>query len=360
MDEYLSKKITNLRTLLILLIVFNHAPTTDGIFSASADSDYPRIANVFVQTFIADGLARIAVPLFFAISGFLFFRDFRPGTDFFITKIKRRVKTLLVPYLLYSLICLVFYYIMHSIPFTARLFRAERLLTDYSLAELLSKWLVWPIPGQLWFIRDLFIFVVLSPLIYRLLSRAGLALLLAVGTVWFCAGDASIRGDTLLAKNAEGLLFFCLGAFLVLNRVDVNTTTRGAGWLWVLWLVLLAVKTHHTVLHHQRFIALHRLSVVVGFLAVWLNYEPIRRVAGRWLYWLSLYAFAIYLFHRPMLQVYRRIAQALAGNSEMLLLAGYFACVVVAVVVSILMAWFLRAIFPVGYSVLVGGRLERR
>jgi len=360
MDEYLSKKITHLRTTLIILVVFNHAGTSDGYFSGAVNDSFSRLFNIYLQAFIGDGLARVAVPLFFSISGYLFFRDFETSTTFYVRKIKSRTRTLLVPYLLFSFICLVFYYVMHSIPYTAKMFQAEKLLTEYGWLEFSNKLFINPIPGQLWFIRDLYIFVLLSPLFYWLLSRIRGGLLLGLFCIWFFAGDKSIAGDTLFAKNMEGVLFFAIGGFLSLNKIDIKFCAKKPFYIFVVWIILLSTKTYYSVVYHSRFIELHRLTVFVGLLAVWFNYDSLKALFGRQLYALAPYAFAIFLFHRLMLQPMRRAVRQIANGSEMGLLAGFFACVVLAVLLSVCMAFILRNLMPRVYAVIMGNRLAAK
>lgn len=62
----------------------------------------------FQRFFSEFGIGQFAVPTFFLISGFLFFRPIRGITDV-RNKLKKRVHTLLIPYLLWNLI----YYAIH-------------------------------------------------------------------------------------------------------------------------------------------------------------------------------------------------------------------------------------------------------
>ena len=65
-DRYLSNKIKNISFLLTILVVILHAYNIDNTISIVS----------FIQTFISHGIATIAVPIFFMISGYLFFYKF--------------------------------------------------------------------------------------------------------------------------------------------------------------------------------------------------------------------------------------------------------------------------------------------
>ena len=92
-----SRVIDFLRFPLIVGIVAIHA------WSATAfPADYT--ANLIIQFFRSE-ICRIFVPLFFAISGYLFFVRYDGGTsDFYKRQWRRRLFTLLVPYLLWGVI----------------------------------------------------------------------------------------------------------------------------------------------------------------------------------------------------------------------------------------------------------------
>ena len=155
--KYLSETIGVLRFPLMVCVVLIHI-------------DIPNLVNhLFVDIFdsyIIESFVRIAVPLFFFISGFLFFKKVENfGWVEYKNKIKNRVKRLLVPYLLWNIIVIVLKYIFYKIG----LEKADYLFEDG------LRWvyhIIWrPINIQLWFVRDLFLVVLMSPIVYFLIKR---------------------------------------------------------------------------------------------------------------------------------------------------------------------------------------------
>ena len=65
----------------------------------------PLTTGSWLQYFLANGLLRFRIPILFAISGYLFAR--REGTAPNGLHVWRRMRTLGLPYLLWSLLCLV-------------------------------------------------------------------------------------------------------------------------------------------------------------------------------------------------------------------------------------------------------------
>jgi hypothetical protein len=69
--------------------VYVHAYTTQvALSSGQFGLDNTGTALNFIRNFISQGLGRIAVPLFFLISGYLFFWNFSLTTESYLKKLK--------------------------------------------------------------------------------------------------------------------------------------------------------------------------------------------------------------------------------------------------------------------------------
>lgn len=105
-----SKTIDFLRFPMMVMIVFIHI----GISKQCDNSIVTTIYTLFSQI-----LSRIGVPLFFVFSGYLFFfsKDNTQTTfnkNTYLYKLKKRAKTLLVPYLFWNALMIVFVLIMQK------------------------------------------------------------------------------------------------------------------------------------------------------------------------------------------------------------------------------------------------------
>jgi len=125
MNKYQSDKLRTISFFLILLVVMVHSTN----LSVRIDANFTTInkgVNSFFQNFISDGIAKIASPLFFAISGYLFFLNINEGKPAeFLEKYKKRFRTLVIPYLLWSIFGLIFYFAIQSIPYFKPFFTRE-------------------------------------------------------------------------------------------------------------------------------------------------------------------------------------------------------------------------------------------
>lgn len=219
-----SGRVELLRFPLIVAVVFIHSDMT----LATRGSHNPLLE--FIDNLVSSGVARVAVPLFLAIAGYLFFVRFRWSLDGYASKLKRRFGTLLVPYLSWNLATLAAFAVGETLPLTRMYFPnhnwppvASFGLRDY-LNAIVGLGSVEPIAGPLWFIRDLMSLVLAAPLINFLWTkRLGPLLLGAVFIAWFT--------DVwpLIWPNAAAVFFFCLGAYLALARIDVCKLDRYGG-----------------------------------------------------------------------------------------------------------------------------------
>jgi len=93
----MNERIALLRFPLIIGVAFIHVDgTTIDIVAASVGMDQSGYFSQLIRNFISQGLARIAVPLFFMMSGYLFFLDFEWSLDKYKRKIRNRISTLLI------------------------------------------------------------------------------------------------------------------------------------------------------------------------------------------------------------------------------------------------------------------------
>lgn len=226
------------RAFLAFLIVLLHC------FSLYSVSDHPIRYNNdlydFVRILCTQGLCRVAVPTFFIISGYLFYKKkekWQWGT--YKDKIRKRLFSLVIPYFLWNVIAVIFLFsieVMSIKKFSLteiasyfceyisdlgywRIFWDNNLKDVEGISNILNYNLYYggPINLPLWFIKDLFILSILSPVLYWLLRKIGIPFLtvmffLMVFSIWLpftfvsptsvfffsLGGFLSIKGETLI------------------------------------------------------------------------------------------------------------------------------------------------------------------
>ena len=112
--------------------------------------------------YLASGLA---MSVFFFVTGFLFFVNFTTVKTYFL-KIKRRIHSLLIPYLFWQLIgCIIHFLLYRNIDFK----------TFVKTTFLLQRY---PPDGPLWHMYAVFLLAIVSPLLYYLLKLQKFSFLL--------------------------------------------------------------------------------------------------------------------------------------------------------------------------------------
>ncbi|NQT41244.1 MAG: acyltransferase [Planctomycetes bacterium] len=353
-------KIRSLRLLFILLVVLIHSDLGPSVKGQSVGEG--RLSDhlaVFARLCVSPGLTDIAVPAFFVLSGFLFFHGLEPTGAEYLGKYRRRLGSLLLPYLLWSGAYLLAYGLLQTVPFTARYFSGDPqfIVWQFDTWQVAKHWLLVPIPVQFWFLRDLILLVVVSPLIGYFLRRWGIWAILPLGAMW---GMGMCPGHTRSVITVIAPLFFFLGSYLALQRSSVieKEITRKR-LLLLAWLCAVAIRAYLTTEHGPFTQPLGKLGVALGIPAIWCNYDLVQRLfESRFGLFVSHFTFFIYAGHQPLLKIIEKLARSGSLPCEPTTLPAFFLGPLLAVMICVLVAAFMsrnRLLRPI-YTVLIGGR----
>jgi surface polysaccharide O-acyltransferase-like enzyme len=353
-DQYLSRKIKILSLFAIVAVVYIHSNSSEPLMQmpGSVIAEDPNI-NSFVQFFIANGLTRFCIPLFFCISGFLFFRPGAgDGLNSFLAKIAKRLKTLVLPFLIWSFIGFFLTRLMLHIPFFEASVPFPKAAIDAAtLWKFITKLHLTPISIHLWFLVHLFGFVLLGYPIFLLLRTR---LVYPVFAVIFCFW---VQGN--LSYVGTDSLFFMLGGFFAVRGIDMNYRISRPWALLMLstWVLLVAVKT--ALAYRWSMPYFHQLTVLLGLPCVWFCYDhfmPSKQwLTGR-LEKMADHTFFIYAAHSPFVGM--TIASLLShfGKTPATSLASFVIVPPLFIAGLVLISALLRKACPACYGILTGGR----
>lgn len=317
-----------------------------------------------LQYLLANGLLRFRIPMLFAISGYLLAR--RDGHEPHRQRLRRRLRTLGRPYLLWSALWLLAVAVMERFAASRTLieqaqlspFWPRQLLNQYHPLEIGVRWLLLPVPFQLWFLRSLLVYNLAYPWLRKaILGRPTLYFSLA-GLLWF------FMVPLWPLAEGEGLLFFGLGVWLALRGYDVLTPPRWfrPGLFAAAWLGTAALKTalafHAGPVLLPLMLLLHRVGEISGMLTAWFCLDGLvrRAMARGWFRWLTGFSFIIYVLHVPAVNYATELAlRHLPGLPHRPLLT-YLGVPLLVIAGSVAVGAALRAVAPGPYAVLTGGR----
>ncbi|QIX61271.1 acyltransferase [Hymenobacter sp. BT18] len=363
LDPFLSQKLRFWSLVAMVLLVYVHGYNLHSRYLQPwTPVDEALSPGTFVQYFLANGLLRFRIPILFAISGYLFAHHDASAPHG--VRVKRRLRTLLLPYLLWSAIGLGFTWALEQYPPTRQLvveaalsiFGPQNpLVSGYSPGELLLRWLLLPVPFQLWFLRSLLVYNLAYPWIRKAVARGPWVYFSIAGLLWFTEfGIPPLFEGT-------GLVFFALGVWLRKTEFNVLTPPRWfrLGLFAAVWVLLLAVKTWLAFyFEHPPFLLmlfLHKTAEALGVLVMWFGADGLVRAAMRrsWFGWLTGFSFMIYVLHVPLVNYATEAAlRAWPGQNLLVFLLLPLAIVALAV----LLGAALRRLVPGVYGVLTGGR----
>lgn len=355
-----SIKIQQLKLILIILIVFLHAHITTIYFKNTIINHDPGIIYNISVNFISETITRAAVPLFFLISAFLFFKERELTKDIYFSKIKSRIKTLFIPFILWNTIILVFLYSAQSIPALANFFSQRRWATPglniWDISNALFGITRDPILFQFWFLRDLIIFVIFSPLIWIITRKIPYLSAIIILILYFLP---------IQDKRLDGLLFFFLGSLCAYLQINFNIILKYKLQIGTITILLLILDALFLTFFNNNiyFIKLypvfliHRITILSSIAALWVFLSIINKEFSDVLSRFAIFSFFIYAIHEPTSNIIRKILYSIhppKGDFE--LIAYYLITPVATITTCILVALVLKKRFNRFYNILTGDR----
>ncbi len=370
LTDFVSRKFKFWSFISMVLLVFVHGYNLDVRYMQPwTTPGEPVSFTSFTEYFLANGIFRFRIPMLFIISGFLYaLHDTKPYKQ----RTNKRLRTLLIPYLVWSAIGLLFTYALELFPTTCELVSGSNivriddsraLLHNYHWYELIFRWLILPVPYQLWFIRVLLIYNIAYPLIRRWVTNRvarwiffPIAFLLWLKT----SGFVFIEG--------EGLLFFALGVWMQKTdfSIDKPVNWLNPRWWGLAFIVLAAIKTL-LAFRGQDYLGnaifpvlalLHKTVILSGLIACWFGLDPVVKffMGKKWFVWLSAFAFIIYAMHAPLVAYLINPALSILKLLPGSQLIAFILLPVAVIILAIGTGALLRRLSPAIYGLLTGGR----
>jgi surface polysaccharide O-acyltransferase-like enzyme len=355
-DKYNSTKILALSFLFKVIVVISHS--SNLVLNLGNESTKIRgTLNSFVQNLIATGISSIAVPILFVISGYLFFSNMNSGTkEEFTDKFKKRFKTLVIPFLFWSLFSILLFYILQSAP-ASKPFFTKRLVANFSFSRWIYTIFYLPIAAQLWFIRDLIILIAFTPLLYKLFKTVPKISLMACFILWFF-------NVKLYLFAPDALFFFIIGSYWGIIKIQVQDfhKVKSGLALFVLWITLEVIKTYLTENHiyiSWLINLLHKTAIITGIIGVWYSYDLLYKnddISKKKYYPIFKYSFWIYVTHQPILNIIKKALYYFIGINNWSSPIIYVLSAAITLLLITTTGILLKKYYPKIYFFTTGGR----
>lgn len=333
-----SIRITYINFIMTIVIVFLH-------------SNYIPVNNniLIVKLYkIIMAIGDMAVPVFFTLSAYLLFKKLNYSN--YLEQIRKRCYSLVLPYFIWSALFYIFYTLLSYIPQTAKFLNHNRV--NFTFIGMMKDILFCTYIPQFWYIRSLFILVVLSIIYYTVMQKFGKMVSFLVICILYA-------GNFIFEFNPCGFvtwmpLFFLSGWFTYFfeKNIEMISYKRSSKMICITagCVLILGIVVSE----------FHVLSIVYY---IWRNVSPILIFSifyyvpvEKGVRWCHKQSFTIFAVHYMFVAVYRKIFLNILGTSIIMIIFEYLLTSVFSVVSALIVAKIIERYIPRVGKLLTGNR----
>lgn len=338
-------RINMLKVIAMVFVVFIHSYSDQvSVYGNSVYiADISKNLLIF-ETIISKGIAGCGNSIFFFMSGLLFYGKVRKYKD----TLKGKIKTLLIPYLFWNTFWILIFLIGQELPITSSLFSGtyNRILgcDFFEVCKLYGIGSDFPLVNQLWFLRDLIVITLITPLIWGAANRWPRAISLVAWGGYILTPSFFMKGAIFLYLGAAS--FIKLGGRI--DFMDRQKKWKIAG----LYLVILFLSQ---IINN--FILINLFNVVSIFTFIYVTkwffckkklLEMFNRIAP--------YTFIVFVLHNIPLQMMKKLLLIVFSVSAPILAAEYVLLPFIIVAGCVFAGIIFKRMFPKLYALSVGAR----
>lgn len=349
-----------LRFPLACLIVLLHTGVSCG----------PENIVYYISNYIAHPIVSVAVPAFYFLSGYLFFigRE-KFGWNIYIEKLRKKVKTLLVPYLIWNVIAYILnvgysYAKTHTIG-DVMPWELYRILwangdgiTEMSFFGYQYTVVASPAAGVLWFMRDLMMMMICSIILYPIIKNLKYWIFPILYIINILRIGVPFPGFSLAA-----ITFFSIGAFFSIHGINIFKFLKGK-ICYLLWPLLIIIQTVLTEIGYHpeiSWIGVLSLSSSVAFMFAVAyksaeSFGKFKQVLCKW----GETSFFIYAFHGLIIVwlINKDVGYMLEDIPTFGPLLNYLYLFFIRIIECLIVFYVMKRYVPHLLNTLVGGRLK--
>ena len=337
--------------LLSILVFFIHSNFADSVVSDSLIS----VVNHKVSYFFSNSITRFAVPMFFIMSGISFFKGY--DNKKYSAKIKSRLFTLVIPYLLWNTIWML-WEIFTSYSFISR-FSENNVPYPLTLTSILKGIFLYNCNIPFWFIFDLIVFSFMAPLVYLIIKNKYIGIISVI-----CLSIVSLFGIHLPMTGfyyPMSIVFYLMGAIIGYHffgfACEKSSKPIRIFSLIFLAAYILAKNAVPHEIHIDNYLTQTIVYTIAAF-SLWNIADIfIERIKPRAIYRRS---FAIYAMHLPLAIVIIKVFSACTPQNEWLEIPKFIIVVILTLAIINFVCAFLEKFTPKVYAILMGNRMNKK
>lgn len=329
-EQKFRNKVNTLSLILAVLVVFFHS-------NAYLYESHNNFACRF-QYFICNDLSQGAVPTFFAISGFLFYRGF----DY--SQLKRkwssRFRSLVIPYLFWNAVYTLYMFVVSQMPFV------DTPAFPLDLVHLAKGIFYHEYNGPFWYMFQLILLTFLCPVIYSVMKRKATAIPFLVLLYTLFALD--IKDLWILQTRA--ILYYSLGVLFAIHFPNIILEMERVHPVGIAAFLLSQILVYSSVATQPIVYITIRLLLIVSYVNFAQLLGNVRLPS-----WL-LCSFPIYAMHDIFVETLNKVFSFFVSPASNWILLDFFITTIVSIGICIGINEFLKRFMPRFQSLIFGGR----
>lgn len=360
-----SKVIGWLRFPLTCLIVLWHVQTP-GISSGGF--------AYILRVILSHGICRIAIPLFFIISGYLFFQNLeRWNKKVWFGKLNRRLHTLLIPYLCWNVLGIAFICISQRLGASTansgsiwdvfqdrgwlRLFWDSNRITEQwtpldvnILGIVMHKGM--PANSPLWYIRDLMVLNLIAPFIFVFVKHTRLFGIAMLGALYLLNIWLPMEGFSII-----GFFFYSIGAYCAIRSKGLGDSFQKVkmisyiGTVVFLSFFVISFSQHWPSQYFQRLFQLFGAVATYNLATHVLQEKKVIQAN------LADCSFFVYASHILLLSgIVFLLGKIIPGTNQLLLVIQYLLAAVITIILCVGVFQIMKRLCPRLLSFICGNR----
>lgn len=332
-EHIIRNKFTMLSFLCSVLVIYIHTFNL-GIYQIDGNSLGVGKVVYEIESYM-NAMIRFAVPMFFIISGLLFFRTFEMKNLF--SKWKSRGKSIVVPYIIWCTLYYVYYLILTNMPVIKDRMNQEPV--SFSFIEWL-RWLTTDEYYTLWFLQNLIVFIALAPVIHGLLKER--CKKIPVGFALLVISILALRRVNI--GIFEGLEYYLLGSYIGMNLKDKlayrSKAVTAISACYVVFYLIRGFRTSNVVM------------ISLFCISLWFVLDKFVHEDN--LPWWMQLTFFTYVAHDMLLEAFEKILFVVGGSNPVAALLDYLFMPMIVMLVLIGVAYGLKNKLPVVWKTITG------
>lgn len=249
-----------------------------------------------------------------------------------------------LPYIIWNFITILVYYFIVNHPFSFASFCSS--FWEYNHYDLSRST---PINGPLWFLRDLILVSIISPIIYWIIKKCNVIPIVILLVIWIFSSD--------YYSKFFSLSFFSLGAYFSIKKDDLFFRIGKYKEFLLGTFLLLVVVLNFLFMSNIQILYLPKIYILIGlFTTFYLTSEILTNTNVKINSFWASSSFFLYLAHNLIEGKIRMLIKGIIGvDSSFQVLGVYFIPVILTILILLSLYYILKRYLPI-LSFFWGGR----